>query len=267
MAKLANTPWRLLRRKIAVATDSTVDDPDWQGLNDNPNQLTAVVGGTTSDGVYSITVTWFVGKKIFTATGSFERAAAETDAQIAAELETALDAATATDPLTGASVALSDYLTVSVDTATLTLTPVDKTIPMWFSWVDPGTATILFAPDLQLPICAPAPFVAGDGKDQPNIITISTHCLNASNVVLDPASSDFDIEVVEIATVNVLGSDGNWTTVERVVGSAVDTEVPVGCAYDLPISGSNAWTVRLLNVDALPATTTQLEVIYRTNVG
>lgn len=267
MARNEKTPWKILRRKITVATDSTVDDPDWQGLNDNPNQITAVVGGTTSNGVYSITATWVTGKKVFSATGSFDRQAGETDADIADELNTALAAATATDPLTGATIALTSYLTSTVDSATLTLVPVDKTIDIWITVVDPGTATITLAPDAKLPITAPAPYVAGDQKTQPNVIRISTHCLNSSGAVVDPASSNFDLELVEVATVNVLGSDGNWTTVERVVGSSVDADIPVGQAYDLPISGAHAWTLRLINVDALPATTTALEVIYRTLVG
>ena len=137
----------LLRTKNDTGT---ADPAEWTWLE--PDSLRLTVGGTTSDGVYSITITPVSppsGVTSFVAT--FTRGAGETDAQIATELYNDLVTllAVTADGAPRGSV-LSDYVSaVSDDGAgeiTIEWNP-DAPCKCSVTLVDPGTATITPSPD------------------------------------------------------------------------------------------------------------------------
>lgn len=244
----ASTNWTRLRLKIG-----TGDDTDWRGTQVTPNTLTALVGGTTDDGVYSITLTGRVhtrrgGHLDVNATVEFDRQAAENDDTIASELNTALAAATITadSSITLASVGIT--ATVSSATITIVFSP-DAYITA--TSTDPGTGTITWALGTTVPISASAPHYARGGVSSPTGVVIQVSAMDdAGETLLDPedggADQTFTFEAVEICTVERFDANGirqyhqRIASIETVTGALLNTE------YVLQLRGAKHWSVRLL---------------------
>lgn len=255
-------------KRLRIKTDATTDDHDWVGNNVTPNRLTFVVGGTTTAGVYSIQL---VGK-VYNAktsqqfdvdvTATITRVA-ETDAQIAADLDTDFDAATINS---ASPVLLTDVGIVSgVSSATITLTfPPGANITV--TTTAPGSATITSSLGLVVPITASAPHFARSGESSMNGVVVCVHPLTSAGALVAVGTGTqptFDMQAIEICEVETTDSRGDRTYLTRYARTTTLTGCIAGNEYQLPLRGAAHWTVRITN-DADPvATTAQYEVIYR----
>lgn len=255
-------------KRLRIKTDATTDDHDWVGNNVTPNRLTFLVGGTTTAGAYSINLAGTVynaktGQQYtvdFTAT--FTRAA-ETDAQIATDLQADFDAGTinASSPVLLSAVGI----TSSRNSATLTvLFPPGANITA--TTTAPGSATITSSLGLVVPITASAPHFGRGGESSLNGVVVVVHPLTSAGALLALGTSTqptFDMQAVEICEVETVDSRGDRTYLTRYARTTTLTGCIAGNEYQLPLRGAAHWTVRILN-DADPVSNTaQYEVIYR----
>lgn len=259
------TTWKRLRLK----TDPTTDDHDWVGNQVTPNRLTAVVGGTTTAGVYSLRLQGKVYDSKRNAqfdvdfTATITRAA-ETDAQIASNLSGDF----ATGFLTAASaVLLSDVgITASVNSATVTmLFPPGASITA--TATAPGSATITMGLGTVVPVCASAPHYGRSGESGMNGVVVAVYPMDdAGATLLAPGTGTqmtFDMQGIEICEVETVNDRGDRTYTTRIARTTTLTGCIVGNEYQIPMRGAKFWTVRILN-DADPTTNIDsLEVIYR----
>jgi len=260
----ASSTFKLLRRKI----DPTADDVDWVANQTTPNELTAVVGGTTTAGVYSITVTGFVYPRTGNAltvnfTASFTRVA-ENDATIADELENDFDASTINP---GSTVLLSTVgITADVSSATITMRfPPNSSLTVTTS--APGSATITLPLGATVPITASSPHYARAGEDS---ITGSVVYLVQKDGVdgvglLTPTTATISGQLVEICELETPNSDGSRSYEYAYGGLAVLTGLTFNTPIELPTRGMKYWTFRLLTDSSLTANTSSIEVWYRSN--
>lgn len=257
--------WKRLRLKI----DPTADDPDWRGTAVTPNRLTALVGGTTTAGTYSLIITGkYVspeGKQLdIAATIPFVRTA-ETDAQIATGLDTAFDLATIRTDSPVLLTALG--FSCSVSTATLTiLFP-----PGFYGTLTnsaPGSATITQAIGSIMPICASSPMYGRAGSSSPNGVTIEWVCFDdvGGTIQLAPGTGTqptMTLQAIELAEVETVNADGSRSYSYVVGGTAVLASTEPNTPYELPLRGAKYWTVRMLTDANLPAGTESIGIIYR----
>lgn len=242
----AATYWQRLRLKLG-----TDDDADWRGTQVTPNTLTAVVGGTTSNGVYSISLVGTILKPHgatldVNTTVSFDRQAAEDDGTIAAALNTALATATINP---GSSVTLaSQGISAAVNSATITLTfPPEAMITT--SSVDPGTATITWPLGQIVPVVASAPHYTRGGESSLNAVVVQVSAMDdAGETLLDPedggSDQTFVIEAVELAFVERL-INGRRVLQQRIASIETITGALLNTEYVLQLRGARYWTVRL----------------------
>lgn len=260
----ATTNWKLLRLK-----PNTSDDADWRGLQTTPNQMTFLVGGTTTAGIYSINLSGVVltnqGLQVkvdFTATIT---RVAETDAQIAANLEADFDAGTANP---GTSVLLSSLgIVASVDTATVTIVfPPGAYITATVTAPAPGTITTALG--TVVPICASAPHYSRGGESSPDSVVVQVTAMDdAGATVLLPEDGGTDatfvlvgLEICVIETVNTDGSRSysyRYAETETITGALLNTE------YALSVRGAKWWTVRLHTFANPVDNVDSYEVIWR----
>lgn len=260
----ASSTFKLLRRKI----DPTADDVDWRGNQTTPNELTAVVGGTTTAGVYSITVTGFVyprGRAALTVnfTATLTRVA-ETDAQIADALEDQFDAGTIN---AGSPVLLSSVgITADVSSATITMRfPPNSELTVTASAPSPGTITLPLGS--VMPITASNPHYARAGND--GITGTVAYIVQKDGVdgvgLLTPGTATISAQLIEIAELETVDARGDRTYEYSIGGLAVLTGLTMNTPIELPTRGMKYWTLRLLTDASLTANTSSIEVWYRTN--
>ncbi len=263
----SSTVWRKLRTKM----DPTADDSDWRANLQTPNRITAVVGGTTTAGTYSITVTGKVwkpghnnlGPMDVNFTASFTRVA-ETDAQIADELENDFDAGT----LTAASnVTLASVgIVADVSSATITITAPPQ-CQLTFTSSAPGSATIVWALGQTLPITASAPHYARAGEDSINgVLVVLNQMDDAGTTLLAPGSGTISLQAIELVEYESVDSRGDRTYTYRTIALPVLTGITFGSPVELPMRGAKWWTVRLLTDSGLDANTDAIEVLWRPSV-
>jgi hypothetical protein len=258
-------------RKLRLKTDPTADDHDWRANLVTPNRITAVVGGTTTAGVYSIRVVgkvWKPGQNQlgtidvdFTATMT---RVAETDAQIADALEDDFDAGTIR---ADSAVSLSSVgITADVSSATITiLAPPNSQLT--FTATAPGSATITFPIGSTLPITASAPHYGRNGADSVNgIIVVLNQMDDAGATLLAPGTSTINLEAVELIELEATDSRGDRTYVYRTVSLPMLTDVTFGTPIEIPLRGAKFWTVRLTTDTALDGNCDSIEVLYRDGV-
>lgn len=266
MTSSAATTWKRLRLK----PDPTADDHDWRTNLVSPNRVTAVVGGTTTAGVYSIILTGKIRTKAgamldvnFTAT--FTRAA-ENDATIAGELEDDFDAGTI-NPATSTTLA-SMGIIADVSSATITfLFP-----PEFYGTltaVAPAPGTITFPLGDTLPITASAPLFkrAGEGNVS-GVQIILLQKDDAGATLLAPGTGTVTITPIELCEIEDVSSAG--VTTYRYVSAAFFsplTTMGFGYPIDLPLRGAKFWTVRITSDSGLDANTDSIEVIWRDSVS
>lgn len=260
----AATVWKRLRLKV----DPTADDADWAGLQLTPNRLTAVVGGTTAAGVYSITVlgkVWKPGHNRmgpidvnFTAT--FTRAGAETDAQIADELENDFDAGTVT---VGSSVTLASVgITADVSSATITIV-FPPHCELTITTVAPGGATITLPEGAIMPITASAPHFKRSGEDSVTGILCCLFNMDDAGATLLVPGGTVTVEAVELIELETVNDRGDRTYAYRVAGLGDTASVAFGVPFVVPLRGAKFWTLRIHTDAALTANTDSIEVVYR----
>lgn len=219
----------LLREKI----DTGVADPAAWSYLDN-DSLRVTVGGTTSNGVYSITITPETppsGTTSFTA--SFTRAAAETDTQIGAALDAALDAllAVASNGIRGAR--LADYVS-AVSNASGVVSIVfkpDMPCRVNVSLVDPGTATLTPSPSsTYFPITRDflgwSPTVGARSK-----LEFTITAVDSSGNALDPGTATVDLTVRRMLPALTSGGP------VEVSSATTQTAFPVGGSYRVAAGG------------------------------
>lgn len=259
----AASHWKRLRLKI----DPTADDPDYWGTQVTPNRLTALVGGTTTAGTYSLIITGFYippegrAQVEINATISFVRAA-ENDSQIATGLDTAFDLATVRP---GCSTRLIDCgFSCSVSTATLTiLFP-----PGFYGTLTnsaPGSATITQAIGSAMPITGSASLYGRAGSSSPNGVTVMWNCYDEADgtVLLAPGSATASLQAIELAEIETPNADGSRSYTYVVGATAVLAATTPGTPYELPLRGAKYWTVRFLTDANLPVGTASIGIIYR----
>lgn len=242
--------WHLLRTKIGTA-----DDVDWQGTQVSPQSLTALVAGTATAGVYSITLSGEFnlpnGSRIQIDQTLSATRVAQTSAQMAAELQV-LGAAN--------EVFLRYGILVTVSTATLTFQ-----VPPSFRGVLTRTvtapATITFPlGDTFIPMPA-APIAAGASKDCGKVV-VSVHAMNGTAFLNPGTAFTFTLVPVEVASYK----DPSGVLQRRVqVGEAI-ADCLLDTEYTVPLRGARAWSVRLLtNADVadVPVGTDRFRVIWR----
>lgn len=261
----AASVWKKLRLKI----DPTADDPDWRTLQVSPNRLTAVVGGTTTAGVYSIRVVgkvWKPGQNNlgtidvdFTATLT---RVAETDAQIADALEDDFDAGTirADSPVTLASVGI----TADVDTATITMT-FPPNCELTVTATAPGSATITLPLGSTMPITASSPHYARSGSDSmTGVVVVLNQMDDAGATLLTPGVATVTLTGIEVCEVETTNDRGDRTYAYRYAALTPLTTTPFGTPVEIPLRGAKFWTVRISSDSGdLEAGTDSIEVLYR----
>lgn len=248
-SKLPREIWKLMRRH-----SGTADDPDWAGLNVHPDlHATALVGGTASNGVYSIQVTGTdADGAAVDFTASFTRAAAETSAQVADELNDDFQAALAT---TLARV----FVSTSLSTATITFVIVEGA-ELTFTVVDPGTATITMTYDGRVTRDVATSFPSQLGPTTQ--LALKVFARNSSGVLLARSNCTFNLQLVDVF-------DRDHPTLGAGTGAAVgvsDTTAVTGAALNRPITvacNGGRVTARLTTIANAPATTDNFEVWYR----
>lgn len=260
----ASSTFKLLRRKI----DPTADDVDWVANQTTPNELTAVVGGTTTAGVYSITVTGFVYPRNRAAltidfTATITRVA-ETDAQIADALEDDFDAGTIN---AGSPVLLSTAgITADVSSATITMRfPPNCALTVTAS--APGSATITLPLGSTMPITASSPHYARSGEDSitGSVVYIVQKDLVDGTTLLLPGTATISGQLIEICELETVNADGSRSYEYSYGGLAVLTGLTMNTPIELPTRGMKYWTLRLLTDANLTANTSAIEVWYRPN--
>lgn len=265
----AATRWRRLRLK-----PNTSDDADWRGLQTTPNTLTAVVGGTTTAGVYSITFTGSVAhpktseRLDVNFTASFTRVA-ENDATIADELENDMDAGIVSAAHPGVTLA-SLGITADVSSATITMTfPPSAIITATSS--APGSATIVWGLGTVVPITASNPNYARSGNDSINGSAIMVHAFDISDgtVPLAPGvgtQTTFSLQLIEICEVETVDSRGDVTIAYRYGGGLVLTGMTLDSPIELPTRTMKYWTVRMHTIANPVTDTSSYEIIHRVSV-
>ncbi len=249
-----STIWKLLRIKLGTA-----DDVDWRTLQVSPHSVTALLAGTATDGTYSITITGVYtnerGDRIeLVETFSALRDAAETSAQMAAELVTAA----------GVHAALLRHgVIVTASSATLTIQlPPTFTGTLTRSVTAPATITFPLGDTLIAMPAAPIPMADGECGS----VVVSVHAATASAVLLPNDTFTFTIIPVELAHYPDPLLPGLNTRIRRVhVGDAI-ADCLLDTEYVIPLRGAKHWTIRLLtNTDAadVPATTDRFRVVWR----
>jgi hypothetical protein len=244
--------WKRWRRK-----DDTADDPSWVSLFQDPNALTITVGGTTDDGVYSITVDPQDPRQphLASVTNEFDRQAAETDAQIA----TALEALIAADIAAGGS--LFDYFSdSSVAGEVITLVVKPTAPPFVITLVDPGTATLTIAPDDVFPITRQIVPHRGAEK-RVTALDVCFVPVDSSNVPVD----DDNAMTLTAQFVDQVTRATHWepTLVTTVRASAESTGLSIQSSLRIPVHGSEAFGIRLSALTNTPTGYDALEVWYR----
>ena len=260
----ASSTWKRLRLK----TDPTVDDPDWRLTAVTPNTVTATVGGTTTAGVYSITVAGTIHKPGAMAsqldvnfTATFTRAA-ETDTQIADNLDDDFDAGV----LRTGSTTLLSTVGITADNTAGVLTI--RFPPYFYGTVTasaPAPGTIVFTPGSTLPVTASAPHYARAGLSSANGITVEWNCFDdiGGTVLLAPSGGTMTLQAIELAEVETVDSRGDRTYRYVTMGMDELASTTPGTPYEIPLRGAKYWTVRMLTDAALPAGTESVEVIWR----
>ena len=253
------TYWRRLRLKV----DPTAADTDWRGTQTTPNTLTAVVGGTASNGVYSITFTGKVynhrgvqGRQYDINVTVSRTRTSETSAQMAGLLEDDMDASAAL---------LEAGITADVSSATITITfPPGAYITMTAS--APGSATITFPLGALMPILASAPHFARAGNDSQTGVEVIVSAM-AGATLLAPGTSTqttFDLQGIELAIIETVDARGDRTYTQRVIGTTVLTGCTLDTPYELPLRGAKYWTARIASIPSNPvATTDSYEIAWR----
>lgn len=251
--------WKRLRLK-----PNTTDDADWRGTQVSPHTLTAVVGGAASNGVYSIRILGEVimmdgGRIEVDVLASFDRQAAETNDQIAGELEDDFDASAV---LRKAGIVAD----VAASTITITFPPGAN---LRLIGTAPGAGTITFPLGSLMPIMASAPVYAGSRHPLGNVmIQVSAMDDVAGTILLAPgtgAQTTFSLEMVELSVVEVKDPvTGLISLLTRVTGMQtplaaqnLNREIP------LSIRGAGFWTVRLHTFANAVAGTEAYEVTWR----
>jgi hypothetical protein len=246
------TYWKVLRTKIG-----TTDDPDWQGTQVLPTSITALVGGTASNGDYVLTIEGALirpnGTRIpvsedITAT----RNAAETSAQMAAELEVAAEANATLERL-GFDFTVSSA-TVTIIAPAGFVGTVSRTVP--------GTATITFPLGPDIAALASAPVFAGGRNELGAVVVSVMACDDEGDTPLLPNAYTFDITLIEVA----LYRDPSGVLRFRVQEGETQTDCLLDTEYSLALRGAFYWTVRLLtNADVanVPAGTDSFRVLWR----
>lgn len=258
----AAATWKRLRLKV----DPSTDDDDWRAQQTTPNALDVLVGGTADDGDYTITLTGQIatrhgGMLTINTTVTFERAAAETSAQVATELEALLDAATIN---AGSTITLASLgIVASVDTATITIVFPPHAI-VTVSGTAPGTATITFPVGTTVPITASAPLYGRAGEGGVNGVTVMLCQMDdAGATPLVPGTGTVSVQIVEIVEIETVDADGHRAYSYRYGGSAVTTLQTFNTPFECPVRGAKYWTLRILTDADLTAGTDSIEVIYR----
>lgn len=237
--------WKLLRETGVTA------DPDWLGEITDPDTLIFTVGGTTGDGVYSITfaITRKNGDPVETVVASFDRSDSETDAEIA----TALIA----DAVTELNTDRHNYLIATADNASgegrLTL---DPEFNYAITFIDPGSATIT-APHTSFPITAGMPYDNHRGEGMATKLTVVVLPLDGG-VEQAAGSGTWDLELIEMLPRVDRTSE---TVIKR---AATVNDHPLRLVYSFSVSGMKRWTLRLSDPTSLPSGNDETQIWYRT---
>jgi hypothetical protein len=261
----ASSVLRLLRRKF----DTTTDDVDWRANQTTPNELTAVVGGTTTAGVYSINIAGKVyprtgGSLTVDFTATITRVA-ETDAQIADALEDDIDAGTIN---AGSPVLLSTVgITADVSSETITMRfPPNCSLTVTVTAPAPGTITTPLG--TVMPITVSNTHYSRSGEDS---ITGSIVYILAKDdlgaTLLAPSTATISGQLIEIMEIESTDSRGDRTYAYAYGGLAVLTGLTFNTPIELPTRGMKYWTFRLLTDASLPAGTDAIDVVHRTHAG
>lgn len=237
--------WKLLRTKV-----DTADDPDYAALYLHPNSATYTVGGVTANGNYTITIAGVA--------NTFDRQAAETDAQIATELYDLIVA----DMASGGS--LYDYVESITDDGAGVLTITYKVTRERFvvSTSAPGGASITAAPADTFPIVAGLPYYRG-ALGQMSVIELAFVAVDATdgNVLPDDNAMTMTVQIIETvkrATTQARAALGvGITSTAALAAASIRNKVRV------ELNGAIHVGLRLSTLANTPTSFAELEVWYR----
>lgn len=247
--------WKRLRLK----GNTTDPDTDWRGTQVSPHRVTVAVGGSASNGVYSVTITGHVvtlrGAQVRVQETISMTRVAQTNAQIAAALETNADANV---DLVGAGIAAS-----SNSTDLFLDFPPGSFVTITTSAPGSGTLT---ASEPSLPILASAPHFAGSRNDVGKVVVMVLAKDDAGATLLAPGTgtqTTVDVQIVEVAVVKDISSSGVASYRQVIGGSVVLADQNLCVPIELPVRGAGYFTVRLLNFADAVANTDSYEIIWR----
>jgi hypothetical protein len=242
--------WEIFRRK----TDPTLDDPPWVVDSVDPGASYGTVGGVTAAGNYTITYTP-VDALVAPIVNTFNRAGAETDAQIAAALVAIIAPKIAPGGL------LEDYLggVVSVGDQVRSLPRVASdspttpgALPFTVTGAAPGGATLIISPDDTFPICRRYQFWETPVHFR-NSLEISFRATDTAGLLVpDNNSLIFNAEVVERVNRESIAGVVQPVGVTRTI---VSNAHPVGEKIVVPLNGTLGVGVRLSTIAGVPTPT------------
>lgn len=231
--------WRLLRTMDGTA------DPDWLGELEDPDTAILLVGGTASDGNYDIdlVVSDSQGNAIETLQARFERAAAETNAEIATAL------------LADAVTEFATYLIDTADDASAEIRlTFDPAYNYTLSLTAPGSGSITPDPGLMFPITAGMSHGAMRGEGVPT--RLSVVAIGIDDGALLGHEGTVDMQLVEmLPRVDRTG--------EIPIGRTTTADTPLGEVATFTMSGAKRWTIRVTDPTNLNAGLTDVEIWYR----
>jgi hypothetical protein len=250
----AQRTWARLRLKADVATD----DPAWVTNQVDPDSFEMVVGGTPTNGNYTMTLTPEDGSGAIANT--FNRAAAEDNTGIATGLTAVIAARIA-----GSGI-LSPYLRASTSAVAIIQTLVridDLPGPRRFQITTsaPGPGTLTFGPDDIFPITRRfAMFQTPPGPV--SNMEISFVPTAAGNPVPNNAGLQFDVEVVE--RIDRAAALDDPALAVGVTRSSTATAHSVEEKIVIPNNGSEGLGVRIFNITGPPTPSFDaIEVLIR----
>lgn len=239
--------YRRLRRKVGTA-----DDPMWAVLALDPGAPTMTVGGVPEDGDYIVTVTPVGGAPI---SSTFDRAAAEDNAAIAAATQVNLAALIA-----GGGTLSPFFASVGVVGAVVRPIPLLTSAPFTLSLTAPGAATFVLAPDDTFPISTAIDFWTVE-VPRKSIIEFAFVAVDAGGLPLpDDNGMSFDVAIVEVI---IRATTAAPTLPVGVTQSTTRVGVPLIEKLTIGLNGSQGCGIQITNIATEPTDYVALEVWIR----
>lgn len=251
--------WKLLRIK-----DDTANDPDWADTQVDPNSFLLTVGGTASNGNYTVNIVP-VDPTRSTVTNTFNRAGGETNAQIADQVEQLLTADLA------AGGTLDDYLESATDDGAGVITVIvhPNAPPFTVTTSAPGAGTLTVSPDDTFPITRVGKFFRGQLGDMSRLEVAFIPIDSSGNPLEDDNGMTFNVEILDtiIRASQPIGIRGAPLTSDTyavgVTSSTTSTAHAVNDKLTVEMNGSTRFGVRLDTLTNTPTGYDALEIWVR----